>query len=789
MAFGMAAFTLLASQHSLGFVLTAAAICVVAGWLLAVLLDAAEAGEGAVRRRWQWAVATVAGLGVWTTHFIAMLGYRADLLLSYNGSETALSALISVLAVGVPLALSVSFSSLRARVLLGALGGLGIGAMHYAGMSAIEGCSQAIAGPVVVLAYGMGGLCLATARGLPRAMRHPALVCLLVTLGVCGAHFISIAGVSLMPHGDRLAIAGENVTLSIFTAAGAVVLFVGAILALLTARRFEEQKLAHAQILSTALHNMSNGLVFIDNQNRIGLFNTRFLELFALGERSLSNGMSVLSFLSVVGRANNWSADKQTDVNQRILERIRSGTLRRTECAMSGGRILEIESRPVQGGGTVLIFDDVTSTRKAQQQISHMVFHDPLTGLANRRGLQARMEAGLEPAERWHLLLLDLDRFKPVNDTYGHAMGDQLLVQVAGRLRVILAEADFVARIGGDELAILLAGDAATARETAEGVVSTLSVPFMVGDTMLSIGCSIGICGAHEAADADLLMQQTDIALYEAKRQGRGCAVAYLSGMMEAVAERNQLERDMRQALAQGAFHLAYQPLLSLSSDAVIGYEALIRWNHPTLGPISPARFIPLAEEIGLIVGIGEWVLREACREAATWDSALHISVNVSPVQLRSPQLMAHVTRALAASGLTAARLEVELTETAMVEDGPAIAHMLASLREMGIRVAMDDFGTGFSSLAHLRDFPLDRIKIDRSFVASADTDANSLAVLTAIVQLGRALSIPTLAEGIETETQLALLRRIGCDAGQGYLLGRPEPRLRESQPLVADAA
>ncbi len=278
----------------------------------------------------------------------------------------------------------------------------------------------------------------------------------------------------------------------------------------------------------------------------------------------------------------------------------------------------------------------------------------------------------------------------------------------------------------------------------------------------------------HEASGAELLMQQTDIALYEAKRQGRGLAVHYRAGMMEAVNERNRLECDMRGALSRGEFHLVYQPLVCLKTDRVIGYEALIRWDHPVLGSVSPGRFIPLAEETGQIMAIGEWILREACREAASWAGDFQISVNVSPVQLRSPLLMAHITNALAASGLAPTRLEVELTETAMVEDGPTIAHMLSSLRAMGLRVAMDDFGTGFSSLAHLRDFPLDRIKIDRSFVSRAETDPNSLAVLTAIVQLGRALQIPTLAEGIETPTQLTLLREVGCDAVQGYLLGRP---------------
>ncbi|WP_019994843.1 bifunctional diguanylate cyclase/phosphodiesterase [Aureimonas ureilytica] len=770
----MVALTRIASQHSFGFVAIAFAICVVAGWLLAVLLRAAEESQGATRRRWQIGAALVAGLGVWTTHFIAMLGYRADLLLTYDGLRTSFSALTSVLAVGLPLALSASRTTLPSRVALGAASGVGIGAMHFAGMAAIEGCRQIIAMPAVVLACSVGALAMAAARGLPERLRGPSIVSVIVTLGVCGVHFISIAGVSVIPDAVSLGARSANVMLSIFTGTGAAVLFIGAILALLAARRFEAQEQAHTQILSTALHNMSNGLVFIDGQQRISLFNSRFLEQFGLKEADLQVGMPARAFLAKVSAVNAWSPVQQDQIRERITQRIRSNAPAKSEHVMQDGRILEVESRPVQGGGTVMTFDDVTSNRRAQQQISHMAFHDPLTGLANRRGLTMRMEAARPDDNSCHLLLIDLDRFKPVNDTFGHAVGDQLLVQVAGRLRAVLCEDDFVARIGGDELAVLLRADADEAMNTADGIVSTLGIPFLVNDIILSIGCSIGICGMHEANSAELFMQQTDIALYEAKRQGRGLAVRYRAGMMEAVNERNCLERDMRGALSRGEFHLVYQPLVSLKTNLVIGYEALIRWDHPVLGSISPGRFIPLAEETGQIVAIGEWILREACREAASWAGGLQISVNVSPVQLRSPLLMAHVTNALAASGLAPNRLEVELTETAMVEDGPIIAHMLSSLRAMGLRVAMDDFGTGFSSLAHLRDFPLDRIKIDRSFVSRAETDPNSLAVLTAIVQLGRALHIPTLAEGIETPSQLTLLREVGCDAVQGYLLGQP---------------
>lgn len=280
-------------------------------------------------------------------------------------------------------------------------------------------------------------------------------------------------------------------------------------------------------------------------------------------------------------------------------------------------------------------------------------------------------------------------------------------------------------------------------------------------------------------------MQRADIALYEAKRHGRGRAVRYAPGMVEAVAERHALEHDLRLALAKHQFHLVFQPIMTLSDDAIVGYEALIRWQHPTRGFVSPVSFIPLAEETGLIVDIGAWVLTKACRRAVHWPAQRHVAVNVSAVQLRSPRLLAQITSALADSGLPPHRLEIELTETALVEDGRQVAHTLTALRRLGSKIAMDDFGTGYSSLAHLRDLPLDRIKIDRSFVSAALSDKHSMAVVKAVTRMGSDMGIVTIAEGVEDADQLALLRSLGCDAVQGYLIGRPERQIHSCLPTI----
>lgn len=765
----------LATSHSVGFVLTSFVNCVVAGWLLAKLMRRVADTNPARRPQWLAGTAVVAGLGVWTTHFVAMLGYRPDLMLSYGGLTTAVSAVVAVLAVGVPLAVTPLLGSWRWRATLGAVAGLGVGAMHYAGMMALEGCIQTHSPVAAGLATIIGALCLALACGLPLRIATSRLVCGLFTLAVCGAHFTGIAGTNLEVLAGQGVLAHENVTLSVFTAAGAAVLFLGAFLTILTAQRFEAQERAHSAVLSTALHNMSNGLVFIDAEQRLGLFNRRFLEICKLPSDGLRAGMTRAEFIDALDGANGWSAERRVKIEKLIAHWATMVEEETVEHVATDGRTIEVTCRRVEAGGVVLTFDDVTKDREAQVRIAELAFRDPLTKLANRRAFSARMEQDFHPKRRFKLLLIDLDRFKPVNDTYGHGVGDLVLVQVAERLTAIAGPEGVAARLGGDELAVLAYGDLEQATDVAERILEAISQPFQIGDINVNIGCSIGMCCTDDAQSPAELMQLSDIALYEAKRGGRGRASCYSPGMFEAVSERVQLETDMRTAIERGEMHLAYQPVLALADDRIIGYEALIRWDHPQLGSISPVRFIPLAEETGQIVEIGAWVLKEACRQAAQLANDVYVAVNVSPIQFRSPMLLSHLTQALASGGLPAWRLEIELTETAIVEDGAKIAEMLGAIRRLGVSVAMDDFGTGYSSLSHLRDFPLDRIKVDRSFVATAETDRHSMAVLEGITHIARKLDIAILAEGVETQTQLALLRKIGCDAIQGYLVGRPE--------------
>ncbi|MCC0808862.1 EAL domain-containing protein [Methylobacterium sp. W2] len=761
-------------SQSPSFVLAAATICAFSAWLIVGLRGQAEIATTSLKRWWLLVIAVVAGIGVWTTHFVAMLGYRTDIVLNYHLETTVISAAAAIIAVGIPLALSTICTQLWMRFVAGAAAGLGIGVMHITGMAALEGCNQSQSIGFNIVACLVGVICMAMACALPRRANPPVVTVSLVVVAVCGTHFLSLAGTVLVGEQVDQLLPGIQGALSVLTATGAAILLLGTFLAMSAAKRFETQETLHTRVLATALRNMSNGILTVSATEVIELYNERLCTMLNLAPGTMTRGMSLTAYLEQTGSANGWDGDRVA----RVLANHRAWIVKddetRVEHVFDDGRILSIVCQPIDDGA-VLTFDDVTQAREAQREISQLAYQDPLTGLANRRSLVEHMTQASESEQPVTLLLIDLDRFKAVNDTFGHGIGDRLLAGVAERLNEMVGEIGFVARHGGDEMAVLTRVGAEASETLAEHIVAEIEKPYTFDDLTVVIGCSIGVCGTEETSSPADLMQRADIALYEAKRHGRGRAARYTPGMMEAIADRHLLENELRIALAENQFYLAFQPIMALMDDSIVGFEALIRWEHPTRGTVSPATFIPLAEETGLIVSIGRWVLEEACRQAITWPTNQHVAVNVSAVQFRSPMLLAHVTSALAKSGLPAHRLEIELTETALVENGPQLVHTLSSLRQLGIKIAMDDFGTGYSSFAHLRDLPVDRIKIDRSFVASAINDKHSMAVIKAITQMGRDMSIPTLAEGIEDADQLSLVRSFGCDAAQGYLIGRPE--------------
>jgi diguanylate cyclase (GGDEF)-like protein/PAS domain S-box-containing protein len=450
-------------------------------------------------------------------------------------------------------------------------------------------------------------------------------------------------------------------------------------------------------------------------------------------------------------------------------------------------RLLTYEGRPA----VLIAAIDITERKRAEARIAFMAHHDALTALPNRVMLRQRMEELLSRAQRdgrrLAALCIDLDNFKSVNDTLGHSLGDLLLQQVGERLRGSLREHDTVARLGGDEFAILQA-DVARPQEAgtlAERLIAIVSEPYHLDGHLVAIGASIGIALAPgDGADPDRLLKNADMALYRAKADGKNAFRFFEAEMDARVQTRRRLELDLRTALQAGALDVHYQPLIDLPTGEVSGVEALLRWPHPERGMIPPAEFIPVAEETGLIGALGAFVLRRACTAAAAWPAHINVAVNLSPLQFRTGNLLATVREALDHSGLAPRRLELEITETLLLERSDQVLATLHALRALGVRISMDDFGTGYSSLSYLRSFPFDKIKIDRSFVRELDANADSQAIVRAIVSLGTSLGITITAEGVESESDLARLKAEGCNEGQGYLFSRARPQAEIAEML-----
>jgi diguanylate cyclase (GGDEF)-like protein/PAS domain S-box-containing protein len=427
------------------------------------------------------------------------------------------------------------------------------------------------------------------------------------------------------------------------------------------------------------------------------------------------------------------------------------------------------------------VIEDVTERKVAQERIAHMAHHDALTDLPNRTSFAECLSSTLDRAAKdrmsFAVLCIDLDRFKEVNDVFGHSVGDALLLELSRRMQDGAGDA-FLARFGGDEFALIVADGAqpSSAATMAERLLAAVSDDLEIAGHRLRIGMSIGVAiYPNDGADATTLLANADAALYRAKEDGRGTIRFFEADMDKRLRERRALQHELRTAVANGEITLHYQPQAHIDGT-IIGFEALVRWNHPTRGLVSPAAFIPLAEESGMIITLGEWILREACREAAAWPKDLQIAINLSPVQFRHGDLASLVHSVLLESGLAPGRLELEITEGVLIGDFSRAVSILRRLKSLGVRIAMDDFGTGYSSLSYLQAFPFDKIKIDRAFIANLDRNAQAAAIIRAVIGLGRGLDLPVVAEGVETEEQLAFLVREACSEVQGYLVGRPAP-------------
>jgi diguanylate cyclase (GGDEF)-like protein len=545
--------------------------------------------------------------------------------------------------------------------------------------------------------------------------------------------------------------------------------------------RLSQQRLTlEKQRLDKAVNNMTQGLLLFDKSQHLVICNQRYLEMYGLSPDVIKPGCT---FREVIGHRKA-TGSFTGDVDKYVARVLHDIPLRNSMVVdTSDGRSILIVNEPLADGGWVATHEDITERRRTEERITHLAHYDVLTDLPNRALFHEQLKqelACIAPDEQLAVYYIDIDEFKSVNDSLGHLIGDELLKSVAASLTRCVGDCGFVARLGGDEFAIVQ-----TAVKTPDDVTDLLNdifnairEPFDCFGHQLSTDASIGVALAPEhGVDLDQILKNADMAMYAAKSAGRRTYRFFEPDMDAQVKARRRLESDLRQAISGGELEVYYQPCLSLQSNEITGCEALVRWRHRERGMISPAEFIPIAEETGLINQLGEWVLSTACKAAAAWPDDIKLAVNVSPVQFKSGTLALKIMAALAASGLPANRLELEITEAVLIRDDETALAILHQLRAIGVHIALDDFGTGYSSLSYLQRFPFDKIKIDRCFVNDiAELGGGSSSIVQAVVNIAAARNITTTAEGVETEEQQRLLRALGCSEMQGYLFSPAKP-------------
>jgi diguanylate cyclase (GGDEF)-like protein len=546
-----------------------------------------------------------------------------------------------------------------------------------------------------------------------------------------------------------------------------------------------------ADQFDTALNNMPNGLCMFGPDGRLAVVNNRFTEMMCLCSDLTHRGVTAHDLMSACVSASTLSFASA----KAIVAEIQGAKAAEITTIDSGGlaeRALQWKFQPMAGGGTVVLLEDITERRNSEARISHLARFDELTGLPNRVSFRDEIERYLRSPDaatpQSALLFVDLDQFKQVNDTLGHPCGDRLLCEVTDRLREMLRPVDFVARFGGDEFVVFQRGIASQedAAALARRIVDRLSEQYAIDNHMIEIGASIGIAIATPGITADILIKNADMALYRAKADGRGTFCFFRDEMAQTVEARRMLEIDIRHAMAHEEFELFYQPLVNLKSGRISTCEALLRWNHPQRGSVSPADIIPVVEDMGLIVDLGRWILRKACMECMRWPDSVNVAVNFSSQQFHQRDILSEVRYALEVSGLPPHRLEIEITESSLLRNTQWTLDVLTQLSAAGIRISLDDFGTGYSSLSYLNNFPMQKVKIDRSFLEGIDTD-RPLTLLRGVARLSVDLGMSVVVEGIETNEQLELVSAEGTvTEAQGFLFSPPVPAARVRELLKA---
>ncbi|MFE9084823.1 bifunctional diguanylate cyclase/phosphodiesterase [Brevundimonas sp. NPDC003935] len=769
----------LTTAHNLALVALAALVCVLGSWITISLLKRVRSTRAGARAAWVFLGAVAGGATVWCTHFVAMIAYEPGIAVAYEPGLTGLSLLVAICGSGAAQLLAAQ--RFPGSGLVGGVSfGLAVAAMHFIGMGAfaVDAVIQWSV-PYVVVAV-VGSVVFAAlafkADKLWPTVEGRWLAILFMVLGIVVLHFTAMSAMTILPFAPLDgALTGDDAkhVLAIGVAGvGLLVLGAGA-----ASYALDSQSRGQAEVRLQHLIEGSVDGMAVERDGVIVGVNSALLALLG-AEREAAIGQSL----------SRWAED---------AARLADGDMVQSSLKTVSGEVLPVElaaKRDHVSEGEVMLYSvrDLRARQAQERRIAHLARNDSLTGLPNRASFLERLSrqtATIKPGEALALFALDLNRFKEVNDLYGHAVGDLLLCRIADRLREALHEGEFVARQGGDEfVAMAQVSSRAEAQAVAERLRAAILQPVTIDHADLSCGASIGVSlWPEDADDISTLINNADLAMYRAKGSLTVDICFYEADMDQAVRARRRVTQALREALDNEKFELHYQVQASVETGKAIGYEVLLRWKDENGRNIPPSDFIPVAEETGLILPIGEWVLRQACRQAAAWPEPHRIAVNLSPVQLGHVDLPRLVHQVLLETGLAPSRLELEITETAMISDMERTTHVLRQLKALGVTIAMDDFGTGYSSLSTLRAFPFDKIKLDRSFMTELDGAApQSRAIIRAVLTIGESLSIPVLAEGVETPEQLAFLRDQGCNEVQGYLLGRPQP---EADALANGAA
>jgi diguanylate cyclase (GGDEF)-like protein len=769
-----ALLTCVTQRHDQQLLLAAALVCSIGIYAASAIATHAARAEGLTRLKWGISSIVASGCTAWATHMIALLAFQPGMASGFEPILTAVSLLLVIGGIGAGVQLSLGQRSRLRRFAAGVILGLGIAALHYVGQASYRvtghvSWDMGLVGASVLISLVLSGLALIAAGERNRLWRRGAVPLLLgsiIVLHLCG---MTAATLVYDPEVQLPATAIAPSTIAPIIAAisiGLLVLaFVGLRMTLAARAQLRRDRERLRELASLALEGLA-----VCEDDTITTAN-RSLELLSGRSQSALIGSSITRMLPGLMLAD---LPEQEERDAELIDADGQGV---------PVRVLRKDIMLGHKRQTVVAFRDQRERLRSEARLRTLAFTDTVTGLPNRArfgDLLAHHAAALREQDRgFAVLMLDLDRFKFVNDTLGHGMGDELLRKVAARLQAAVGEADVVARLGGDEFAILLLNRAGAPgpEAIAARIVEAIDRAFLLDGQLVHVGVSVGVAIAvQDGREPDALLRNADLALYKAKAEGRATFRMFEPALAERMQARSRLEADMRRALEAGEFEVHYQPLVDSQTGVVTAAEALVRWRHPEQGLVAPADFIPLAEETGLIMPLGAWVLRTACTHAAAWAGTIKIAVNLSPVQFRDDRLPEMVAAVLETTGLPANRLELEITEGVMLDDETRTLAMLTKLKAIGVGLAMDDFGTGYSSLSYLRRFPFSKIKIDRSFVRQLPSDPESAAIVRAIITMGACLGMATTVEGVETAEQYAFVAAEQCGQVQGYHVSRPLP-------------